>query len=511
MEAPSPPDDQALGRALAEAIPVDVADPEAPAREGVGRFVDWSLPFLHAWSHIRISAVAHRVGDRWIGRALVAVLVDHDGKATRISTQAMAAGSVTVPIAQLPALLADAWRGEIAAARNPFGTPLVLAERPGEPMRRYSSWSHQPSALAGEPCNHFHRYVLELYSSGGFAPFFAEQNGGYWWLERERPTFEALGHGPLEAVAERLGIANSRTKFWNEHPTIFQIIAPLPLAFGQPSQTTDGTRVQIAFRCGTRIRPELSRITLEPLDGSGELSAFTLPHDGVLDIEAPQRRKATFNIAYCGRHIQRRTFPLHPHRRLNPRLLAHTAFERTSLLVDGLDPKVGRPNEKDADAFERSVTHVLGLLGFSASWWGPPKGGLKVPQEQADILAWSADDSLVLVVDCTLDAASDVKSVKVGRRARELDDALKEKLGHARPQVEPVLAIAVPRSQIPPLLRRSEEGDEITVLALDDIHAVLAAMERGQTHAEIAAALPEPLGAGFRSPPRYALVEDPFA
>lgn len=63
-------------------------------------------------------------------------------------------------------------------------------------------------------------------------------------------------------------------------------------------------------------------------------------------------------------------------------------------------------------------------MGFSAFWWGPNRNRkdekLPMPEDAADCLAFSPDDSVVALLECTVEAPGREKALKPVQRARQL-------------------------------------------------------------------------------------------
>jgi hypothetical protein len=181
-------------------------------------------------------------------------------------------------------------------------------------------------------------------------------------------------------------------------------------------------------------------------------------------------------------------------------------FERTDLFVAGLTQNNSKITDREEDAFERSIAHLLGLLGFTVFWWGPhSKTPLAMPQDQADLLACSADENVILVVDVTLIPNRDLKSARLIQRTRQLQASLRARVGIHGPRVVPVLAVGVPATEVAQLLQDASGGTEVTLLAIDQIKQALDALTRGATYDEITASLPEALQCGLAALGRFRL------
>lgn len=450
-----------------------------------------------------------------MGRAVSIVLVDRatvlSGEA---STEAVWTGQRVLELAELPALLRDIASGRLAASRSPLGRALTLADGDGAPFKRTCALVRDPqSSFASREHDRFRRYVLEWSSEKGLGSFFDQPGEPYRWQERAETAFEALGHGTVETVARRLGAIEHSSQMYWDRQSLLRLEAPLPLVFSSIRQSADRKTIEVELIRGTNIRGADVRISMEPIPGA-MLAPLTLvpPESAPAVVPTPPASEVTLQLAYGGQRIQRQTYRVLPPLSANLRHAALTAFERKTFLTDGLFQEDRAVNARDEDAFERSVSHLLGLLGFAVFWWGPHGGGpLKnvMPQDQADLLAWSADESTVLVVDCTLMPSQDLKSAKLVHRKMQLEAVLKARATGRPPRVVPVLAVGVPSDQVPSVLH-GPPSEEVTIFALDHMKVALDGLRNGAPADEIVGALPSTLRAGLSAQNRYDLMPNVF-
>jgi hypothetical protein len=480
---------------------------------GFANFAPWITPFLHAWTHVRVSALAFRINEAWHGRAVTVVLTDDPNAPwPAAANDRVFAGTRILTMDQLPDLLEDVVQGTIALSRSPLADALTLKSG-GDPFRaRSASPCDARYQHANRSHERFYRFEASWEADGNLASLFDLPGDAYTWYEDAQRGFEVLGQGTVADVARRLEITEHRDGLYWDRRSFLNLYAPVPIAFSHISQSADRTTIEVNLLRGTQIVAADLAVSVEATDSPTDRhQRIVAPETDSIRFASPTAGEATFQIVYKGQRIQREAASVLAPLVGNVRMAALSRFEDSDILGAGLDQGQRKREDLDEDAFERSVSHLLSLLGFSVFWWGPHKTHktkgkkLPMPDDKADLLACSADDSVVLVVDCTLQPNQDSKAVKLFRRAREIENSVRKASGSSAPRVEPVLAIGVPREEVAQVLRHPEHDSEITVLALDEMKKALEGLRLGRPHEEICRDLPEAMGCGLRATGRFRL------
>lgn len=479
----------------------------------IGKLADWLEPFATLWSHVRVSVLAFRLYDHWVVRLAGIDLQDHnETPRPSVGTDELRFAEVVLPIERLPALVEGVSAGVILQRDSPLDAELTLRSRGGDLLTRVSGGDHAPRQsidrrfYAVREAEYFYRYELTWEGERHFASYFEPQGESSAWLSRAERAFEIPGRGRLIDVARRMGLADHDQQLLWDRPSLVRLTAPVPIAFAKLEQSADRTHLHVELIRGRLIGPEDVVVQVEHADGSTNDLSRVVATSTRVTLPAPKAARVTLQVGYRGGLVQREEVDVLPPLEANPRLAAFSLFERSELLGPGLRQYGARPNDREEDAFERSVAHLLALLGFSVCWWGPhSKTPLSMPEDQSDLLAFSSDNTVFLLVDCTLLPNRDPKSARLIQRARQLQSGLRSRLGIGAPRIVPVLAVAVPLDEVAQLLRDHRGEMEVTVLALGQIEAALKSLTEGAPHAEIAAHLPEPLQCGFEALGRYRL------
>lgn len=468
-------------------------------------FIGWSQPFVHLWRHARVSAAIFRINGEWIVRAAGVVLTDTRPKvAPPVATDDVWMGRWVLDIETLPALVEDIIRGRISRSRNPLRQLLLLKEAKDKPLSNVYGSTYESSSRLGVGA--LYRHTIDVASATGLSTWFENDRAAQDWNKRAERIFGAKGCGDFETVVKRLDITADRSKLLPEHPTVLRITAAVPLMIAHMTESTDRTMLSIDVMRGATVDSSRAMITIEPRDAESSVVEVPVVESGPATLPNQGDEKLVINLLYNGERIQRFCYQSRSLLQEHLRHAAMSALEGRPLLREGL---LQNDTKLDASWFERSMAHLLGLLGFSVFWWGAQRGIAQMPAEQADLLAVSADDSVVLLVECTL-RPNDIKKVgKLFHRAKDIAARLREATADA-PDVVPVLAIAAPRESVMRKLQTAGENEEITVFALEDITSALSGIERGAPHVEIISELPYPLRMGLRGLGTHDLTPDQF-
>jgi len=453
---------------------------------------------------LRVSVLAVRPQEKWVARCLVVVFTDTPKVAwSSTATDGIWLGQYALPLSRLPDFAKAVLRGELPARLAPFGDALVVPCGHDTEGGSISGYAHDAAYHYGATeLSKFYRYELEWRGKDHLGALFPQPGDSHTWYEQQERIFDALGEGTIPEVAKRLDLVQSQEALYWDRPFLVKIVTPVPIRFVEIRQSAHRAAIEVELDKGRLIDSSQLVVSREQTDSPADKTvAIRAPQENRVCFPAPDASKATFQLSYRGKRIQRETMDVFRPLKANVRYTALQAFEgEPELFAEGFEQVHRERKQWDEDEFERSVSHLLALLGFSVFWWGPhKKSPLKVPDDQADLLAVSADDQLVLVVDCTIEPSQDPKSVKLIRRARKLASVLSKKTGRHPSNVEPVLAVGVERDQVATILKQPADGDEVTVLALDEIREALARIRQGLPHDEIVAALPPAIGSGLQA------------
>ena len=143
---------------------------------------------------------------------------------------------------------------------------------------------------------------------------------------------------------------------------------------------------------------------------------------------------------------------------------------------------------KNADEFERGVTMLFSLLGYSAFWWtrklpGPPGANKGM---NLDVLLVRENQDDVLVVECTTDQCSDAKVNKLHGRAQGIRGSLDRVFGKNSIQLRALLCIGQPGAQIAPSVTGAVKTNRGGLMSECDALELLDMVARGDSRQEVA-------------------------
>jgi hypothetical protein len=481
------------GRAIAPAMCYRVRLREMLV-QNVARFRRWYVARGPIWTRVRAAGIAVRTSEGWIARRVLLTLGAPLFEDRVVKTDHTLLFERHLPPAQLPRMLR-------AFAHGCLPEHLDL----GVPIRLYSSLA--PSNVSGDertartgftftPLERFARFELKM-SGGGSRP------GGSLFTHELHEQCDremlAQGRGRLPGLVHSLGLTKNEDELRvGADDCVCEIAACIPARISGFTQTADRTQAVVM----TEIAPELtSRVSLlmtpqcdgwrDPIPGlidADGRAAFTLLGDD----------DVTFTLLLDDYPLQLERFPRLPHVRPGVRERAVTYLEGPrSLTRDGL-MQIGDP---DANSFERAVIHLFGQLGYSGFWWGPNrqngKPKIPMPPNASDCLVFSSDDAVVALVECTVEAPGRDKTLKLIKRAQQLQRELRAATNDAHIAVVPVLAAASHRDDISNVVRELCETDGLVLLGSDALAELQNLVARGAADAEISAALPGALRAGL--------------
>jgi hypothetical protein len=399
-----------------------------------------------------------------------------------------------LPVTALAQVLAHLVRGRLPT-RIELGVPVRIYSFP--PSSVGSEEHPGRTGFTFAPVERFARFQLKM-SGGGSQP------GGTVFTHEVHVVCDremrAQGLGSVGDVIHALGLTRNADELHvGGDECICEVVACIPARIAGVTQTADRTQAVVM----TDVAPELlGRVALMmttlnvgwrnpvagALDARGR-AVFVLDDDHDVD----------FTLLYEGYPAQSERFKRLPraHLRVRERAVAYIEGDAGSLLRDGLL----QVRDPDANAFERSVLHLFGLMGFAGFWWGPNrqngKPKLPMPASASDCLVFSSDDSVVALIECTVAAPGRDKTLKLIRRARVIQRDLQASHGDGSLAVVPVLAAAAHKDDISNVVRELCDSDGLVLLSNETLTALHDLVVIGATDAEIEAALPEPLRAGL--------------
>lgn len=480
--------------------------------EGAREFSAWLADHADVWSHVELSGLATQLpNDEWVNRCLMIRLVDESTNESELELAAdkIRAYRVTRPPAQLATLLGGVFHaGELPQPVSPIpGHRLRISLRDGAPyaISRASSEAAQFDNWA-KAQDEWPRFLLEAKAASSLVGDFADNRELSTWMDLADKRLRILGHGSPSDLLQHLRISRSEREVdWNSPPFI-KVCAQLPLRVSSLEQAADRTKLHFDLHVGTLVKPGDVKIRIRrteeapsvptTLSIASERGYESRPR---LSMDLNGHQDIEFLLLYKGELIQSGTTVLEPPLGENLRLAALRHFESPEhFLGDGLSQHDGH----NAHSFERSVAHLLGVLGFSTFYWGPDHNSLKkvlpTPDHQADLLAFAADDQNCLLVECTLDVGRADKLPKLRQRANQLQEFLSAR-AVAPPNVHPVFAIRVPRAEVPVSFSKPARTDNVTLLTKDDLDGAFARLSAEAPNKEILQHLPSAIRCGWKA------------
>ena len=267
--------------------------------------------------------------------------------------------------------------------------------------------------------------------------------------------------------------------------TVIELIAPLAVRFDPERVSSSADCVTIAVRAAADVFVAnadfiwtVGGTTGEPVrHGSARLAEREWTHEGnalLSEFEIPVQNgdsSVTAFIVIGDRCVDRMSVPL-ASTTSNTRIRAHDAID------PGLERfrKQLRPSWKDRSRFEPAVGLLFFFLGFDMH----PVSGHKRQGETVDHLAYAPGSSVMLAIECTV-GSLDTKG-KLGKlvvRREEMRDRLPNR------EVIAVLATATERAGLSKAEAEKAEGDDVMVLAQEDLQDLWVAAQAGETSVRV--------------------------
>jgi hypothetical protein len=434
----------------------------------------WIKRRPHMWTDMRVAGFALRTEFGWRGRRVLISLNGPRFEQRVLRTDHVVFFEHHLPYASLPRLILDVTHGRLPSTHLPgvdFDLELF-------PRGQISIGGHERDARDGfimSELERLPRFELEL--SGQWN----ERQGFNWDLRR------ACDRELLATSTDSLRSGSDDCKV--------TIAACIPARIVDLRQTADRSMVVVETAIAARIahRAEILMTPLRAgwrdperkLVASSDGTPFQLPDQGDVLLTLLVDGDALHSIEF------HRLASVRP--RLRERAVA--AIEgKTSLVAEGL---LQAPPKLNANLFERSVLHLFGLMGFSGFWWGPNRTRkdekLPMPEDAADCLAFSPDDSVVALLECTVDAPGREKALKLVQRARQLKRDLQGTFDKL--EVVPVLVVDCQYDDVANVVKELSSTEGLELVARDDLEELLDTVRIGGPDSEIEEQLPEQLRA----------------
>jgi hypothetical protein len=455
--------------------------------DGIKRYREWVARRAELWTHVHLALVAFQVDGRWFSFA---------GRLTAATSGALPPGFdkpifewagacrivISGSIDLLPTLIDDICKGVIPAGRLPDLDREVRFESPvGVPFTDDGASETTAPGMRSYGTEAWLRFDARL-RGAEIAKLFPSTHEAYEAIERVGKISEGMGHGSLVELCADIGLRDLIGSANGGSWAVFRFEAPLPfrlLECGQDDErksvfatveipeTVPRTQAALTFRQSGR-----SPLTV-PVSAGGPLVRVTVA-------ESPPLGNAEVILTYAGEKVSSDTVEVRPPLRTWPMLVAVAALDRDlDILKEGL-------RGIDAMRYERSVAHLLGLIGFSTMWWGPNKQkNLPVPKDAPDVILCSNDHQIIVILECTIDEPPDKKLRLLVDRTRGVEERLAAALPSDRPHIRALLALARPRGRVPDDLIDALQTNGVGLLALDDGEEILALVERGTPRREL--------------------------
>lgn len=457
-------------------------------------FRKWMNLLPDMWTDLRLVGFALKTNNGWQARRVLLSLNGPCFAPRVLRTDNVLFFEYSLPYASMPRLILSIARGILPRALLAGTDDDIHLFQPGGIHLQGQERSAGEDAVPVSEMQKLPRFELE------FIGQWDERGGLSWDLHRKCDReLLAKGHGRINSLAVSLGLAYSEDGLdRSSNDCSVKIVACIPSRIAELRQTAD--RHDLVVK--TDIAPQLAHrveLTMTPLRigwrdpsrkgiDSGESTVFALPADGDVLI----------TLLVDGYPVHSIEFERLPSVRPRLRERAIAAFEgRQSLLAEGLiQPEPGQQTTKlNSNAFERSVLHLFGLIGFSGFWWGPnrmPKNDkLPMPDNASDCLAFSPDDSVIALLECTVEAPGRDKATKLIQRANDIERGLAGAFGNIA--VVPVLVVASSYAGVTNNVKQLIPSDGLELIAREQLAELMEVIKLGGSDMEIEELLPNRL------------------
>jgi hypothetical protein len=458
-------------------------------------FNRWYRAGAGVWRTVRVAGVALHTADGWTARRVLVSLEGPLYEEKRLQTAHVLFFDKHLAASELPRLLLELAHGRVP--EHVAGVPDVRLFS-GRAVGISGDEHLATTGTLASAIGRLPRFELRFHSGTNAGSPFTYELGKH--SDRE---LRSHGRRGVAELAAALGIIENvdELRFGTFDERVCRVVAALPARIAAVQQSADRAlacvRTEVRPDLIGRVRILLTRVASgwnDPISrpaNTSELIAFDLPAND--DVE--------FTLLFDERPVQVVPMERLPLLRRRIRERAVTLFEGASqsLIASGLEQAVGSHN---ANAFERAVTHLFGVIGFSGFWWGPNRTTqqtrMQMPAGTSDGLLFSSDDAVVAVMECTLDAPGRDKALKLVQRAKDLQRELRAVFNESL-RVEPVLVVARSDDSISEAVRELCTTDGLVLISSDTLRALWELASLGASDSEIRDALPRQLRAGLAS------------
>ncbi|HEX8209026.1 MAG TPA: hypothetical protein VF584_02480 [Longimicrobium sp.] len=464
------------------------------------RFVLAGRQIIGETSLLDVRALAVRVADQWRNALTHVKLVERtpiplEHIAPEIRTERVLARRWFVSAEELPELLVGVARGKLFAGEDEI---LYLRSdgRDGEvPYADFWTFDNpatnrpwiQPSWV---PANSS-RWPALVYTARGDS--LSATLAPTEWREGELDTHLHTARVPFDGyngVAE--GIVGLRRGARGDHATEFHLRLPVSVQFDTRRSRLDNGRLTIqldahtpqalrqtelgiaAFAGGDLVRAESILVKDALLDPGAEISPALI----IIEDLAAERVVLTLRIR--GLRVDGLTLEDPSFRQRNPRVRTYASVDDGMRHLHALlNPSSA--TKETTHGFERAVARLFYLLGFQALQMGP-EGKLS---NSLDVFAFDPYSERAYAIECTLGSiGSGGKLGKLVQRAREMESLIDR-------VVEPVLVTSAPRSELSLAELRDAARDQISVVAQEELTALMQLASADSPTRDVAAAITE--------------------
>jgi hypothetical protein len=451
-------------------------------------FQKWAETYRRYWSHLVVAGAALRRNDAWYSIAFTVKFVDSDEPPAPsgmpiarddnlavfrcvVAQDRLASLVEAVRVGILPAGSLPGWSDEIHLRWSQNQAPSVNTH----------DWSWSSSFSEAVCCS------MEM-PSGEFAALWAGNHGECSdWLREARRKFDLLGIGAIEKVVGDLELRQYPDWMRSDRGGVIQFRAPIPIRLLAVWQPRGKSRLYAEMAVGSRVPVGTLRLEVQHED-SGFRAQLVLDENMSLDRLCLARKvppgKVTVRLLLDGYgRLAECEVKMLERWRAWPRALA--LFNHPDALAQLTKDLAPRPTGALAMEYERGVSLLFGLMGYSAFWWGPNRG-LEMPTtDAADVIVVSPDDDEVYVVECTTQQADSKKFRRFIDRTAGVREAIRKKLGRQAILVRPVFALNRPADRTPSSFVKEARVDGCALLTADDAQDLLAMIYRGEPRARI--------------------------
>ncbi len=462
------------------------------SEESVQQFWRWFKDRRDLWNVARLRGIATRVAPRapWLGvRVLITLEREDRRRPTYVTTKNAFAFDASVSAERLPAMVRALEAGVLDREAVGWSRPTLRLADIGVSS---SGSEHLASRIRVDPrdLGALCRFELDVRRK---RPPTGAQFIPYEVGRRCDQEFMNAGVGSTAVVCRMLELSKDGHGLFQDD-LVAKVMPAIPARISAIQQTADrtGVRVQIEARSDLVDRLTLVAVSLE--SGLARPRRLAVTRDQVV-VGLQNEEPIHFTLHLDDVAIQTEDVTPLPRARASVRYVAQAAFlEGKPLLRDGLLPAAARNN----DWFERSVSHLFTVLGFAAMWWGRNRSGgvdekFPMPDDAADSLAFSVNDAVVAIVECTVDTFGKDKAHRLMQRATRVTKELRRVFGTSSPAAVPVLASAVPLDELPRAVREVITEDGGVILDRATLEKLLDLIEAGASDGELRRALPKQL------------------